>query len=339
MPSLRKARWLLEWIAMELAVRLVPLLSRGGAHRLGGWLGALVAAAHRSGRAVALENLEVAFGDRFSPAERRRLARESYQNFARAMIHLLWSARVDRQNFSENFEVVNLEEALAGIDRSRGLITVTFHFGDWEAAALAMGLAGYPLLIVAQESKNPYLGAVFTRIRERAGHQVTGRERAIMKMFKALKGGRTVAILSDLAPKTTEPFVAVDCFGLKTCVTFAHAWLHQHTGAAIVPLFCEQLPDGRRRLVVLPPLAPAPEATVEEIAQACWDRFEAAVRNDPGSWLWMYKHWRYKPTQTAARYPSYAGEWRKLDRQLAQGGDPARPLQHKRRRLAGERSG
>src|SRR5258708_38401940 len=35
----------------------------------------------RDGRKVALGNLEVAFGDRFSQREREQIARESFQNF------------------------------------------------------------------------------------------------------------------------------------------------------------------------------------------------------------------------------------------------------------------
>ena len=339
MSPLRKMRYRLEWMAMEIAVLLVPLLSRRAAHQLGGWIGTVAAALHGAGRKVAFANLEAAFGNLYNRQQQARIVRESYQNFARAMVHLLWSAGINEGNFREQFDLVNLSEEVAGLDQSKGLITVTFHFGDWEAAALAMGLAGFPLLIVAQEAQNPLLDPIFTRLRERFGHQVTGRERAIVKMYKALQGGRTVAILSDLAPKTTEPFVAIDCLGLKTCVTFAHAWLHQRAGAPLVPLYCEQLHDGRRRLVVRPALQLPAAATEAQVAQACWDCFEEAVRANPGGWLWMYKHWRYKPTETDSRYPAYAGDWLKLDKHLERSSQPGRPAQQKRRRLAQRRSG
>jgi hypothetical protein len=50
----------------------------------------------------------------------------------------------------------------------------------------------------------------------------------------------------------------------------------------------------------------APGATPQEIAQACWDCFEPAVRRNPAPWLWMYKHWRYLPPDAQRPYPEYA---------------------------------
>ena len=37
------------------------------------------------------------------------------------------------------------------------------------------------------------------------------------------------------------------------------------------------------------------DASFQEMAQACWDQFEPFVRANPAPWLWMYKHWRYRP--------------------------------------------
>jgi hypothetical protein len=28
-----------------------------------------------------------------------------------------------------------------------------------------------------------------------------------------------------------------------------------------------------------------------------WDRIESAVRQRPELWLWMYHHWRFRPSQ------------------------------------------
>jgi hypothetical protein len=51
-----------------------------------------------------------------------------------------------------------------------------------------------------------------------------------------------------------------------------------------------------------------PGSTHQEIAQACWDSFEPVVRQNPAPWLWMYKHWRYKPLAAPRPYPFYSQE-------------------------------
>ncbi len=83
---------------------------------------------------------------------------------------------------------------------------------------------------------------------------------------------------------------------MKMPVTFAHAWLHRRTGLPIVPVHQEPLPGGRCRVVFHPRLEIPPDATDQEIAQLCWDQFEPVVRQNPSPWLWMYKYWRFRPT-------------------------------------------
>ena len=72
----KRIRYRLEWAGLLTAAKLVPLLSRKGCYRLALALGELMSILDQHGRKVALSNLEVAFGDQFSPRERDRIARE-----------------------------------------------------------------------------------------------------------------------------------------------------------------------------------------------------------------------------------------------------------------------
>ena len=54
--------------------------------------------------------------------------------------------------------------------------------------------------------------------------------------------------------------------------------------------------------------------THQQFAQACWDSFEPHVRNNPAPWLWMYKHWRYRPANAPRPYPFYANVEPRFDK-------------------------
>ncbi len=162
--------------------------------------------------------------------------------------------------------------------------------------------------VVTQAFKNPLLNSTFNRLREVSGQQTIRREGALLRIYKALREERSVTLAVDLTISAKLPSVPIDCFGMQTCVTFAHAWLHRRAGARIIPTHCEPLPGGRYRLILHPELRTRPDATNQEIAQACWDRFEPVLRRNPAPWLWMYKHWRYRPLQATRRYPNYANE-------------------------------
>ena len=309
----KRLRYRLEWLALVIALKLVPLLSRNVCYKLAGYAGALTATFDRRGRRVALSNLEAAFGDELSAAQREQIMRESYQHFARTMLDLLWSPRLTRESFARYIEFEGLERVVADIAPSNSCIVGTFHFGNFEWLGLATGWIGYPCAITTQEFKNPLLDELFAKLREQSGHTVVEREGAIIRLYKTLRKKGRVALLVDTTLPPHHPTVVIECFGLKTIVTVAHAWLQDRTGLPVIPVHCEPLPGGRYRVVTHPKVELRAGATHQEIAQACWDAFEPVVRRNPAPWMWMYKHWRYKPTGADRPYPFYSHESMEFD--------------------------
>lgn len=304
----KKLRYRLEWLAISLIAWLVPKLPRSVAHCLADICGAGASIFHLSGRRVALSNLECAFGEKISAREKRRLVRQSYQHFVRAMADLFSSARLTRENLETIFDLDALERLKLEGRGDKGVIFACLHYGGFEWIAPALGLSGFNGTVVTQAFKNPLLNDTFNRLREVSGHQTIRSRGAVLRLFKALRAQRNVTLAVDLTVSAKLPSVPIRCFGMQTCVTFAHAWLQKRTSAAIIPTHCEPLPGGRYRLVLHPELRLPPNATNQQIAQACWDCFEPVIRRNPAPWLWMYKHWRYRPADALGSYPDYANE-------------------------------
>ncbi|MBA2586388.1 MAG: lysophospholipid acyltransferase family protein [Chthoniobacterales bacterium] len=316
---LKRFRYRLEWLLLMLAAALVPVLPRRVCFWIAQSIGTIAARLDLYGRRVARANLLAAFRLEMTAAQRSSVIRQSYQNFTCTMIDLLWSPRLTQANFRRWIDV-EFDPKSAVLARERSCIFVTFHYSNFEWAAKSMGFCGVPLLILAQEFKNPLLDPIFANLRRHSGHAVASREGAILRLFKALKRRQHVAILTDLTLSTRQPSVFIECFGLKTSVTYAHAWLHTRTGAPIIPVIAEPLPAGRCRVVVGPPIEFSAEATEKEIVQATWDRFESVVRANPAPWLWMYKHWRYRFASDPVEYPYYANAGPNLETRLVRAG-------------------
>jgi len=255
---------------------------------------------------VALNNLEVAFGDQFSKHERRKIARKSFQHFARTMVDLLWSPRLTQQNFARYIELRNFEETARGTGSERSVMIACYHYSNFEWLSLACGFLDLKGTIISQEFKNSLLDPIFKKLREQSGHELIPRERGLIRLYKVLRRKGRTALLVDLTVPPSQGAVVIDCFGLKTSVTAAHAWLHERTGVPIVPAHCEPLPDGRYRLIFHPQIDITAGMSHQQIAQACWNSFEPYVRKNPAPWLWMYKHWRYLPAKPDRPYPFYA---------------------------------
>ena len=318
MPSTwKRARYRLEWLGLVLATWLVPLLSRKACFHLAQFLGAIISVLDRHGRKVVLSNLEVALGAELSSGARKKIARRSFQHFARTMLDLLWSPRLTRENFSQYVEFENFEEIARATGPERSCILACYHYSNFEWLGIASGYAGVVATIISQEFKNELLTSVFKGIRESPGHEFVPRERGLVRLYKALVRKRTTALFVDLTIPPGQGAVAIDCFGLKTSVTSAHAWLHERTGVPIIPAHCQPLPKGRYRVVFHPHIRSEPGMTHQQIAQACWNAFAPVVRKDPAPWLWMYKHWRYRPVDADRPYPCYAHILEKFDELLA----------------------
>lgn len=288
------------------AAKLVPRLPRQVLLRLADLLGLLMSIFDRQGRAVALNNLEVAFGDRFSPRQRKRIARESFQHFARSMVDLLWTPRLTRENYARYLESEGMELLDTGPEFKGRVMVACYHYSNFEWLSWLCATCGFTATIINQQFKNSLLDPIFKRLRELSGHEMVPRERGITRLYKALRRGGRTAVLVDLTVPPSQGAVVIECFGLKTSVTSAHAWLHHNTGTPIVPAHCEPLANGRYRIVFHRRIDDATKLSEQQIAQACWDSFEPYVRKNPAPWLWMYKHWRYRPSDARRPYPFYA---------------------------------
>ncbi len=321
MPNhiVKTIRYFLETSLVRAAVWIIPRLPRRLILLAARAIGALAYLLDARGRATALENLRAAFRDEFTPAERRRIARRSYQNFARTFLDLFWARGLNRANWQNHVTIRSDAETAEQQARETGAVWATPHFGNFEFVSLVWGFRDFQFTVVAQDFKNPGLTAVFRDLRQHSGHVVITQEGAMLRLVKSLKRQGHAALLTDLNIKPGRAATVIDCFGLKTCVTTLHVTLAQRLGLSIITGVCQPLPDGKYDVQIFSAIRPQPEDDPAVVAQQVWDHFEAAIRRHPECWMWMYKHWRYLPGEERdPAYPAYAnpsGAFRKLLRE------------------------
>lgn len=310
MSRWKQFRYRLESRALEGLAWFWPRLSRDHAVKLALVLGDLAFALDGRGRAVALGNLECAFGDRFDAKQRRWLARLSYRNFVRTMLDLFWAPNLTPENWTDWLKLEGFEELRARHAQSKGgSILFCIHQGNWEWASLAFGFMGLPTIIVAENFKNPLLTATFARLREISGHTIIPQENSMLRLLKTVKRGGSTGMLLDLNLRPSQAATIIEAFGepgLEMCVSFLHALLAQRAGTLLFPVETRPQADGTCRVIAHPPIEWPGGASVSEIAQRCWDAMEPIIHARPAEWLWPYKHFRYQPKDAARAYPAYA---------------------------------
>lgn len=316
-PPVISFRHRIEHLGLATLVRLVGLAPYGWLRHIANFTGATVFLFDRRGRAVALANLDSAFGDSLTPARKKQIARASYQNFGRTVLELFWSPNLSKEVAHRVAKFEGLEYPCHA-DKNQAVIYASLHYSnfEWQSLFSAYVIANGPVIFQAFE--NPLIQDLFMRLRASTGHAALTQERAMIRMLKHLKSGGKFALLCDLNLDPSESSVIINTFGgLKVCVTQTHAALALRTNAKIVPVECRPLPDGTYRMIYHPPLEYGPDATAAEIAQMCWDVLEPSIREQPEAWLWSYKHWRFRPADDqSGRYPFYSNVAKRFDKML-----------------------
>jgi KDO2-lipid IV(A) lauroyltransferase len=312
-PSLwKRFRYRLESLIMELLAATVPLLSRKMLVRVAnglGWIAFHVAVGERR---IALTNLDIAFGSTKSPEEERRIARSAFQNFARSFLGLFWAKRLNPQTFDKIVEIDpdNLRMVQAAQARGKGIIFVTFHYGEWETLGVATALFGFPMTIVMEQLRNPHLTQIFERLRGHGVNHIILQRHAMTKLLKTLKRGGAIALLIDLNAVPSRGGIWLDFFGKPVFGFSGAAALAQHTGAAILTAVGYPLPDGRVRAVYGPEIPCAmtgdEEADLRVTSQQCLRYCEELIRREPERWLWFYRRWKFRPTAEQGDFPYYS---------------------------------
>lgn len=305
---MKKIRLVIETSLIHFATWLLPKLSRRTVLILSNGVGTLAYWIDYRGRATAHENLRVAFArEHITPDQVRRIAQASYRTFARTFLDLFSTIKMTREEAASQVHIHWEDPNAETIAKERGAIFVTAHFGSFEMVSLAMGFRGFSWGVVAQDFKNPAITDVFTQLRARSGHYIIPREGAMLRVVKELKRKGSIGLLSDLTIPPNQTAAAIECFGLKTCVTTLHTNLAQRLSVPVVQGVCLAQSDGTYRVDVRAAIEASAYPSSKAMAQEVWNWFEQRIRTTPEAWMWMYKHWRYLPeTGADARYPAYA---------------------------------
>lgn len=312
-----KATWkryrhrLERWGCLRLA-HWIPQLSQRSCTALAQVAGAFFFWFDRRNRHIALENLRVVFGDRFTPHQRARIAFLSFQNFARTMLGLFWSPRISREAMPCVLRPRGFDRAAAQAgEQNRALIFACAHFGNWEFAPMAAQMHGLAVHIVAENFKNPTLDEIFAQLRSRNFHTLIRQDRAFLKLIRCALRGQHCALLADLTVPPSQAAVRVRAFPrggvpLEMCCTRLSAVVAMRANALVVPVLAYPAGEGKLEVRALDPLDPARFDSEEDLTQAVWEIVEKAIGESPHLWLWSYKHFRYRPADARREYPDYA---------------------------------
>jgi KDO2-lipid IV(A) lauroyltransferase len=290
-------RWL-EFAPVWLLVRIMGVLPRPVARKIGIGIGALVYRFYGRLRRVGERNLQLAMPE-LTPEQRVAILRGVFASLGRMLAEICLFPRYTPENIAEVAIYDGFENYQAAKARGKGVLFLTAHLGGWEVGSFAHSVYGHPLKIVIRELDNPYLNRMAERYRTRYGNSTFSKQEFARGLISAMRSGETVGLLMD-TNMTPPQGVFVPFFGIQACTASGLARVALHTDAAIVPAFTiwdEKLGKYRVRFEPALQLVCTGDSEADAITNtALFNRaIEDQVRRHPDQWLWVHRRWKTRP--------------------------------------------
>ncbi|MBM4349930.1 MAG: hypothetical protein FJ106_08600 [Deltaproteobacteria bacterium] len=286
------------YILLRMFGFFINLLPEGFALWIGRQFGNLMYALDFEHRGIAIDNLEIAFGQEKTGAERRSIARKNFQNLGMMAIEFFQIPKMDLETYKRKVAVEGLDKALKVLDENRGALLLLGHFGNWELMALMSKVINRPILAIAKPiKKNPRLDRWIIGTRNKIGLEIIPPVNATKKVLQALSRNQIVAILFDQRGKRSKG-VWADFFGRKVPTTSGLAVMAIKSRAPVLPVFMVREGFWKHRLIIRDPLEIIHTGVFRQDVEANTQLFnrvlESIIRQYPEQWLWIHRRFERK---------------------------------------------
>ena len=253
-------------------------------------------------RRVILENLRRVFGAGVPEGEIVRLAQAHYAHLWRLAGEFVRFRWLSAEKKSALIRVDNVEALARALERGKGVLILTGHFGNFEVATIA-GLRHFPHMrgrfhFVRRAIRPRWLDALVNRRFRQGGFGVLGKRGSLDAILERLEAGDLVVFPFDQHASPPDG-IAVDFFGHPAGTFKSLAIMALATGAPVVPASSWREPDGSHvlRFEEALPLIECDKVN-EEIrrnTRAYNAILEILVLRHPEQWFWVHRRWKLAP--------------------------------------------
>jgi KDO2-lipid IV(A) lauroyltransferase len=287
------------YLAARLGTMFVHMAGPGHTYRAArglGWLAWKLSARHRH---RATEHVRRSFPD-WPPERVESVARESMVSLVKMGAELLLSPRlITPTRWRRHIRLADMQQCLRMlVERRRGVIFVTGHFGNWEVVGYTMATLGFAGYAVARPLDNPYLNRYVLGVRQRNGLTILDKAGASAQMDDILARGDYVSFIADQDAGRRGLFV--DFFGRQASTFKSIALMAMSHEVPVVVGFGRRIGEdftfeiGIERVIEPEEWAHRDDA-MQWITQQYTSALERIVRRSPEQYLWAHRRWKHRP--------------------------------------------
>ena len=300
MAKRSKVQNYIEYFALKVVMFVIYLFPAAFARKAGQALAVFAYYFIPVRKKHTIEMLTLSFPEK-SPAEIRRIAKNTYKNFLKTVIDIMFFPKMSDEQIKKlmTYDDGGLFEKT--YKNGKGAILLSAHYGNWELTALSFSKR-YPMSVIVAKQSNPLVDKIINDIRTNHGFNAINRDSMAFKgVLKALKRNEFVAILSD--QDAGKQGIFIPFFGRPASMAKGPALFAIRAGCPVLTAFGVSHPDGTMKVKIdeIPlPETGNEEKDIEIITTEYAKKLEQAVREHPEQWFWFHRKWKTRPAESNA---------------------------------------
>jgi Kdo2-lipid IVA lauroyltransferase/acyltransferase len=258
---------------------------------------------------IVAKNLKIAYPGQ-SEEERTTLTERIYRHFSTVFVDIIYLfVKKKPEKILKPIEIIHLDYLEKALEKKRGVILFSGHFGNWELVPYILSRKlNVTLNSIARKMDNSLVEKKVLAFREFMGSVVIDKKNALRTMLKRLEDNGIVYLLIDQNTIEREA-VFVQYFGETVSAVPSVSLLHMKRDIPVIPLFLHYEEDK-----IVMEFQPELDATdvckqidkskeggnksecIRQLTQWSTTIIEEKVKQHPEQWLWFHNRWKTKPS-------------------------------------------
>ncbi len=298
--GMRNLRHFLEFFVARTILAVLQVLPLSACAGLARWLAWLAADVIRFREKVVDENLRMTFPD-WPPSKRRDVARRMWEHLVLMTSEIAQAQRkIHESNWRQHIHLKRNRLIARYLLEERPTVMVSGHFGNFEVAAVTLGILGFPSYAIARTMDNPLIEGLIRQFRESKGQFILPKDGSAETIQRVLAAGCTISLLGDQHAGTKG--VWVDFLGRPAACHKALALFTLTSGAPMIVMYCRRLKEPLKFEIDAlgiadPQIGLGHLADVRSLTQWYNDRLGEIIRQEPEQYWWVHRRWKEKPVR------------------------------------------
>jgi KDO2-lipid IV(A) lauroyltransferase len=234
-----------------------------------------------------------------APGFLAELKKNIYTHFGNIFVEIARTfARRNPQAIMARTRILNPEALERALQKKRGLIIFSAHFGNWEWIPLILHThLNKDIYSIARPMDNPLIEIKVREFRENMGSKIIYKHGSLRTILTRLEGNEIIYLLIDQNTVPREG-VFVDFFAQKASAITTVSQLYLKKNIPVLPVFLHY--EGQEIILeCLPEIDYSRRDNGNDdllaLTQQMTGLIETQIKKFPEQWFWFHDRWKTKP--------------------------------------------